>query len=151
MGTIVSWVLIMWRIGWRIICRGVRPFAYRPALVREMRLILAFVFLASVAMTTLAATKGEVWTPEVKFNLEGSSYIETLVWISGFSYALTDSSKAIKAQGKSGVYCAPPNGYIGSKELLEILNSQFEGKRITSEVASAALLVGVRRRFPCSK
>jgi hypothetical protein len=124
-------------------------FACPATLEKSMRWILAFVFLASAATTTLAATKGEVWSPEVKFSLESSNHIETLVWISGFSYALPYTSRVTREQGKSGIYCAPSSGHIGSKELLEILNGQFEGKRITSEMASTALLIGVRRRFPC--
>lgn len=117
----------------------------RTAFVMKFLLIaMAFVAVAPV----LSATS-EPWYPEVKFKLETSSYMDTLHWISGFSYALTETSRDSKKTGIRGAFCAPTNGYIGSKELLEILNEKYAGKTISSEVASSTLLQGVKLRFPC--
>jgi hypothetical protein len=102
-----------------------------------------------VACASLASHAAGVWTPEVKFKLENSSYAETLLWVSGFSYALTETAKASSNASARGPYCLPPQGLIGSRELLEILNGRFPGKAITSEVAAAALVAGVKARFPC--
>ena len=68
-----------------------------------MRLILASVLLAGAVTTAVAATKGEVRYPEVKFSLENSSYTETLTWISGFSYAISYTSKVAQELGKPAI------------------------------------------------
>lgn len=97
----------------------------------------------------VSAAQGKAWTPQVKFKLENSNYTETLLWISGFSYALTETAKQSKESGYLNLYCLPSDGNIGSKELLEILNKQYQGKTISAEIASTALLSGIREHFPC--
>jgi len=96
----------------------------------------------------ISAIGNEVWTPEVKFKLETGSNKDTLLWVSGFAYALTETAKEAKKLSR-GTYCLPPAGSIGSKELLDILNASFAGQTISSETAASALLVGVKQRFPC--
>ena len=59
--------------------------------------------------SSVLAEQNKVWTPQVKFKLEDSNYKETLNWISGYSYALTEVAKS----SSSNLYCLPPNGYIG--------------------------------------
>jgi hypothetical protein len=109
---------------------------------------LKLLVIALLMLTVLPAcsSQGKVWTPQVKFKLEDSNYTETLIWISGFSYAINEIAKQ---SGSSNVYCLPSSRYIDSKELLEILNQRYQGKTISTEVASSTLLTGVRERFPC--
>ena len=107
------------------------------------------VFALALPCALSVARAGEVWTPEVKFKLESSSYTETLLWVSGFSYALSETAKASKNAGVRGLYCTPSNGYIGSREILEILNGRFSGQAITSEMAATAIVAEVRTRFTC--
>jgi hypothetical protein len=109
-----------------------------------MRIALMLSFL-----TPQAGLGREAWTPQVKFKLETSNYSETLLWVSGFSYALTETAKESKKLGARGTYCLPSSGVIGSRELLEILNAKYAGQTITSEIAAATLLLGVKQRFPC--
>lgn len=97
----------------------------------------------------ISAIGNDVWSPQVKFKLETSNYTETLLWVSGFSHALTEVAKEAKKLGMRGAYCLPSAGHIGSKELLDILNVGYAGQTISSETASSALLIGVRQRFPC--
>ena len=114
---------------------------------RLMRLLLLLSTFTGVSI----GAPIEAWTPEVKFKLESTNYTETLLWISGFSYALSETAAEGKKTGLRGVYCLPKGSrHIGSRELLEILNLQFAGKQISSEAASEALLRGVRQRFPCN-
>jgi hypothetical protein len=101
--------------------------------------------LIATILAPCAAFAAEPWAPKPNFKLENANYVETLTWVSGFSYALTETAKI----SKSGAYCLPPQGPIGSKELIEILNATFPGQTISAESASAALLIGVRHRFPC--
>ena len=108
---------------------------------------LAFALVITCAFPIAHA--GEVWTPEVRFKLESGSYTETLLWVSGFSYALSETAKASRNAGVRGLYCAPSDGSIGSREILEILNGRFPGKTITSEMAATVIVAEVRTRFPC--
>lgn len=110
--------------------------------------LMTIALLMVIASPALGG-QNEVWTPKVEFKLESSNYTETLLWVSGFSYALTEMAKQSKESGTSSLYCLPSRGYISSKDLLEILNQQFSAKSISAEVASLALLRGVSERFPC--
>ena len=58
------------------------------------RLFSLFVF-AFLALPAYSAST-EVWTPQVKFQLEDDNYLQTLTWISGFSYALSETAKEVK-------------------------------------------------------
>ena len=81
--------------------------------------------------------------PVVEFQLEDSDYRETLIWVSGNSYAYTSLAHEM-ADAK--VYCASS---VGSQELLEILNSKYKGQLISSEQASASIKNALQVRFPC--
>jgi hypothetical protein len=101
----------------------------------------------ALLFTTLAAHSGEddgTWTPVFNFQLEDSSHIETLIWISGNSYAYSEISRI-----KNSPYCLPESGNIGSEVILEILNTRFKNENINSEQASSAIVAGIREKFPC--
>jgi len=114
--------------------------------MKRLSLFLAVVCFASVAHAT-----PEVWTPKAEFSLEGNTLKETMLWVSGWSYALTEVGKSSSHSGQKPLFCLPPEGYIGSREMFQILNTQFKGKRITSEQAAAALWSGVIAKYPCGK
>lgn len=99
-------------------------------------------------LTTSAAAATGAWTPHASFQLEDSNLKETMIWVSGVSYALTAYYRQAKQQGRPTVYCRP-GGEIQSPELFEILNNRYAGKRITSEQAIAAIMQGLRERHPC--
>ncbi|MEW8187520.1 MAG: hypothetical protein AB2794_21225 [Candidatus Thiodiazotropha endolucinida] len=85
----------------------------------------------------------EAWGPElIEFDLEGGTKVQTMLWISGFSYS---STELLRTAG-----CLSVKEYIGSKELIIALNAVFEGKRITSELATEALGKYVRSNYPCA-
>jgi hypothetical protein len=90
-----------------------------------------------------AKNGNEFWTPEVEFSLENSDYIETLLWVSGNSYAY---SSIVKEMSQSKIFCVES---VGSKVILDILNSKFSNTKITSEQASAEIKSGLVRKFPC--
>lgn len=89
----------------------------------------------------------ESWTPKPQFNIEDSSYIETLTFVSGMSYALTESNNELQKQNKANFMCNSPSA-IGSKIIIEILNSKYKGS-ITSEQAVSGVVLGLKERFPC--
>ena len=110
--------------------------------MKPMYKILYFLTLLAIATEVHS---GGSWTPEVKFDLEGSSYTETLVWVSGFGYAVD----ALGQNPDARSLCALNGQHIGSKVILEILNIKFDDQRITSEQATNVLVEELRKRYPC--
>ena len=90
----------------------------------------------------------ESWVPQPKFLIEGGDYGQTLIFISGMAYAFTASNDALKNQTKPNFFCAPGSSVIGSKLLIEILNSKLSG-RVSSEAAVATATNGLLELFPC--
>ena len=103
----------------------------------------------ALAIVMPVVNSSEAWVPEVKFQLEDADYVRTLTWISGFGYALDAIGRMPIEQHQKLVFCTPIDGYIGSKELLEILNTKFAGQTITSEEATAEIIDKVPSRYPC--
>ncbi len=101
------------------------------------------VFLAMLSPTLALAEDSASWTPVVDFHLESSNYTETLLWISGNSYAYSSVSKEME---REKVFCSKS---VGSEVLLDILNTKYSGKKITSEQASDTFIQELPLRFPC--
>jgi hypothetical protein len=109
--------------------------------------ILALLLLV-VTMSVLGADK-QIWTPRPQFRFEGLDNDEkTLIWISGFGYALTETARETAKRG-SGLYCISSGRFIDSKYILSILNKEFQAKTISPERASHVLLMHVVEDFPC--
>lgn len=62
-----------------------------------MRIVILSIFLSFLS----AAAAGGDWRPDPKFSIEGSTYIETLTFISGVAYGLTYAAEELKRQGKN--------------------------------------------------
>jgi len=85
----------------------------------------------------------DVWGPDlIQFDLEGGAKIETMLWISGFSYS---STEFLRSAG-----CLNNKEYIGSKELIVALNGVYKGMRITSESATEVLGKYLRSNYSCA-
>ena len=97
--------------------------------------------LAVIGSTALA--QSNVWTPKVEFSLEGASYSETLAWVSGWSYALTEAGR-----NRSGI-CLPKNGTVDSKTVLDVLNATFKGQKVTAEQVAPVLFAEARAKYRC--
>lgn len=63
------------------------------------------------------------------------------------AYALTESNNELQKQNKANFICNPPST-IGSKLIIDILNSKYKGS-ITSEQAVSGVVLGLKERFPC--
>jgi len=94
-------------------------------------------------MVILSGTAfAESWGPDlIKFSLEGSPKVETMIWISGFSYSATAFHHRCGGLDKSE--------HIDSKYLIEKLNEAHAGKTITSEQATATLETALNKDYPC--
>jgi hypothetical protein len=96
-----------------------------------------------IVMVLLSGTAfADSWGPDlIKFSLEGGPKMETMVWISGFSYSATAFYHRCGGLARSE--------HIGSKYLIEKLNEAHAGKTITSEQASATLDAALTKDYPC--
>jgi hypothetical protein len=112
-----------------------------------MRFIL-IALLFSISMNTAMATS-DVWIPEARFNLEDLTLPQSMLWISGISYAVSAVGRGDIDRKFERPFCSPENGYIGSKELFEILNEKYAGVTITAEEATAEIMNELPKRFPC--
>lgn len=109
--------------------------------MRIVSILSGVLLLPATALSQPAVT-----TLKVEFTLETATYIETLAWISGWSYALTEL-------GHSGSrdICLAPNEHVHSSVLLNALNARFKGQRITSEQAGPVLLTEAKAKYGCKK
>ncbi|MEW8316549.1 MAG: hypothetical protein AB2669_06460 [Candidatus Thiodiazotropha endolucinida] len=99
--------------------------------------------LATLLIVPAWSFAEDAWGPElIQFDLEGGKKIETMLWISGFSYS---STEFLRSTG-----CFKTKEYIGSKELIIALNGVYKEKKITSELATEVLGKYVRSNYPCA-
>lgn len=104
----------------------------------KMRVQIALIALFS----TGNAWPGEAWGPElINFQLETTNKIETMIWISGFSYS---SSELL-----SSMQCFNKPVMVGGKELIQAINKKHGGETISSEQATAVLGDYLRSAYPC--
>ncbi|MCC1498334.1 hypothetical protein [Alcanivorax sp. 1008] len=88
------------------------------------------------------------WRPEPKFDIEGASYIETLTFISGFSYALSYYISYSNSAGKiMKSICIEPR-HITSQLLIDLANRNFSGS-ISSEEFSAYIVEAMSIEYSC--
>jgi hypothetical protein len=102
--------------------------------------------ILSWSIPMLGFAQPGAWTPKVDFKLEDSSPTETLTWVSGYSYALTEVGRS-----GAGPLCLSKDGVVESRVLLDALNAKFKGQRITSEQAAPVMYAAARTRYKCSK
>lgn len=100
-------------------------------------------WIALIAFLTIGnAWSGESWGPEIiEFQLESTDKIETMIWISGFSYS---SSEILSSVG-----CFDKPVLVGSKELIQAINAKYSGETINSEQATVVLGEYLRSEYPC--
>ena len=102
-------------------------------------------FIAAILLLFSVTSNAKDWTPVVNFSLEGGSYKETLLWVSGTSYAY---SSLVKEMGEMKLFCVES---VSSKNILDILNAKYSNKSISSEIAIKEIKHGLKERFPCAK
>src|SRR5436190_1362954 len=112
---------------------------------------IALTLFGLLLTSAVVADKPAAWTPRVEFQLEEGDYAQTLVWLSGWSYALTEVARSNSNDAVKGTLCLPKNGVVESRVLLDALNSKFKGQRITSEQASLVLFAIARATYSCNK
>ena len=116
------------------VCASLGPLAW--SLYGFMKKLLIIIVLLS------GNAFADSWNSNlIKFSLEGGPKIETMLWISGYSYSATAFHHRCGSLEKTK--------YIESKYLIEKLNEVYAGKTITSEQASALLDETLAKDYPC--
>lgn len=104
-------------------------------------------FIYSFLINSLLA--GETWTPKLNFSIEESSYIETLIFISGISYTINESNIRLSSENKINFFCFSSNKLIvDSKIVLDLLNAKLTGD-VTAEVVIKTLVDQLSLTYPC--
>ena len=119
---------------------------------------LATTLLALAAAPLLAAEdpisemcRGGDWSPAVEFTLEDGGYRDALLWVSGWSYALTEVGNTARQGEMVADFCLPACGRVESRVLLAILNHEHRGETVSSEVAAETLWREVREVYKCQR
>ena len=71
-------------------------------IVKKSLILSLLVFLCSCVT---ASPCDDCWTPNFNFELEDRSFVETMTFISGHSYALSNSNDFLSKQGKANFFC----------------------------------------------
>jgi hypothetical protein len=100
-------------------------------------------------VSSYADSNTGIWTPDLKFRIENRSYTETLIFISGISYALSSTNAELKQLGKQNFYCLTSGSSVGSKLMIDFLNEKHAGS-ISSEQAIETIIHVLKTRYPCS-
>ena len=104
---------------------------------------------ALVAMLFLAPTAYPAsWSPDLRFQIEGISQSEALIFISGLAYGLSYTAARLAHDGKRNFYCLPSGKTVDSKLLVELLNQRLVGSQAAERVTSVTV-VGLAENFPC--
>ena len=115
--------------------------------VRPAKYTSILLSLLPLTVCISLADSSSRWTPQPKFRIDNGTYSETLIFVSGISYALMASNSELKRTGAKNFFCARDRE-IGSKLLIDILNARHTGS-ITSDQAIETIVRGLKKRFPC--
>ena len=113
--------------------------------LKNVRIIL----LLTAAISSSCLAGGNHWTPQPKFSVDNSNYIETLIFISGIAYALQHSDMELKKRGLENFYCVESSEQINSKQVIELLNNKISGDA-TADTTIQKKTKQLYTRFPCS-
>jgi hypothetical protein len=112
-----------------------------------IKTFISIIFLWLLSSSSYA--QDGIWTPHASFQLENGNLQQTMLFISGMSYALTEYSKQLESSANPQLICPPGKGWITSEMIFEILNSRYSGKKISAKQAADTVFEGLRERYPC--
>lgn len=117
-----------------------------------MKLILRF--LACMILSSLSANTYSndcpdpgCWRPQLNFDIEELGFMNSMIFISGQSYALS-AIQNILTNRKDPVFCGLED--VSSRELIEILNASLSGV-VTSEQVTNEIMEGLKANYPCKE
>lgn len=112
----------------------------------KTRMVLWSFLLSCVSFS---AESTGTWTPKISFQLEDGDSTQTLIWVSGWAYAITEAGRSNVKKGRVGGVCLEPSQAVDSRFLIDTLNAKFTGQRVSSEQASSILWTASEARYKC--
>lgn len=113
--------------------------------MNNWRLNTIFIFVLLTSCTSYACE--DCWEPKLNFDIEEKGFLESMIFISGQSYALSASNEELEFKGKENFFCK--QGSVGSKELIDILNQKLKGV-VSAEEVTAQIILGLKTTYPCN-
>ena len=106
-------------------------------------------FAVFILIFSLSSKCFSEWKPDLRFSIEGAGYIETLTFVSGFSYALSYYIAYSKSMdGRNSVVCIDPR-ILTSEILVGLANEGLSGS-VSSEEFSIYVVEALARKYSCS-
>lgn len=88
------------------------------------------------------------WKPDLDFSIEGSDYVDTLTFVSGFSYALSYFlAYSSSISGESPLFCIDPRS-VTSELLVGLANEGLSGS-VSSEEFSIYVVEALALKYSC--
>lgn len=109
------------------------------------KLLTSFMF---VCLLFCAFNAVQAWMPKLNFDIEGHGFIKSMIFISGYDYALNATNSELKKRGMKNFYCH--SGLISSKTLIDILNNKLLGV-VSAEDVDKAIRQGLVENYFCKK
>jgi hypothetical protein len=102
-----------------------------------------------LALCTVAPAIAGPWNPRLEFSVEGGRYDETLMFISGVSYALTYSARELGARREPNFFCLPPGRILDTRLLVDLLNARLAGPQNADALVNA-VTTALSEQYPCT-
>ena len=126
----------------------IRMVVEKTVRANKMKTLAAVTLLSLMISPFGAGLAGGGFVLKPNFTIEGGSYRETLVFISGLAYAISQYERDLAGQHLESSYCLKGEP-VTSKLLVDLLNETLSGT-VTPELATDSLFQQLSRRFPCS-
>ena len=117
--------------------------------LNKYHLRLLQLVIAAFPVQSYACETWDSFKPEIKFQLEDTSFRETMAWTSGWSYAITSYIKDAKLNGEKTKICLCEGDVVSNKVILEALNSEFSGETITADQAQPVVWRAILNHYKC--
>jgi hypothetical protein len=104
-----------------------------------MKLFSAVVLLL---ISSVSHAQCPAWKPDLQFTIEGADEVQTLAWLSGWTFSLAKISE----EEHLDVHI-PSCDYLISQEIISILNAKFSGEVVSAETAADAIWPDLKYRL----
>ena len=113
--------------------------------MNRLFLILVTLMMLSSGMFAGGTEKiSKPFVPDPKFRVEYDDYEKTLLFVSGFSYALATSQAVSESTTKEAWHCVDSE-LLNSKSIIDIANEKLKGV-VTAENFSLVVLDGLIKK-----
>jgi hypothetical protein len=119
--------------------------------VRANRLwmVMALIIASLLSPCACVGNTGDGFVLEPNFTIEDGGYRETVIFVSGLSYAISRFERDHAGRHVKPSYCMQGKP-ITSKLVIDLLNETLDGS-VSSEMATELLFIQLSNHFPCGE